>query len=93
MARQRRVRIRDLVANANRTVNQASGEIQRTSNNANELIDYAEALLAEFMDGVTFTLVRKGEGTLMQFLSGEIDELPIGIKLLIEENDDEDSPA
>ena len=69
----RRVRIRDLVANANRTVNQASGELKRTSDNANELIDYAEALLGELMDGVTITLTINGK------------ETPIGIKLVIDE--------
>ena len=85
-----RVRLRTLIANANATVNQASGQIQRTSNNANELIDYAEALLAEMMDGVSVTLFRKGEGTLMQFLSGEIDELPIGIRLELREEEDKE---
>lgn len=84
-----RVRLRTLIANANATVNQASGQIQRTSNNANELIDYAEALLAEMMDGVSVTLFRKGEGTLMQFLSGEIDELPIGIRLELKEEEED----
>ena len=88
MARRQRVRIRDLVANANATVNQASGQIARTSDNANEAIDFAEALLGEIMDGVEFTLVRRGEGTIMQFIMGEIDELPIGVKLIIDEDEE-----
>jgi|CXWL01.1.fsa_nt_gi hypothetical protein len=81
MPRQRRVRLRDLVANANAKVNQAGGAI----NNLNELIDLVDIFVDELMDGVTFTIVRKGEGSLMDFLNGKIDELPIGIKLLVDE--------
>lgn len=85
LSNKRRVKLRDLIANANNTVNQASSEIQRTSSNVNELIDLADLFVNELMDGVTFTIVRKGEGTLMDFFSGKIDELPISIKLLVDE--------
>jgi hypothetical protein len=75
----RRVRLRQLIANANAKVNQAGGVMQNT----NELLDFAE----EVMDGVTLTVVHQGEGTLMDFFSGKIKELPIGIKLTIDEDD------
>jgi hypothetical protein len=80
-----RIRLRTLIANANATVNQASGQIQRTSNNANEAIDFAEALMAELMDGIGVKLVRKGEGTFMQFAMGQIDELPFELRIDLKE--------
>ena len=44
------------------------------------------AVLQEFADGVAIKIVRNGEATLRDFLSGESDELPL--KIIIDASDD-----
>ena len=44
------------------------------------------AVLQEFEDGIAVKLVRTGQGTILDFLGGKIDELPL--KIIIDASDD-----
>ncbi|HUS38019.1 MAG TPA: hypothetical protein VMX74_01130 [Pirellulales bacterium] len=85
MARRRggRVRIRDLVANANEKVNKAG----RTLTGFDILAEKIGGLIDETQDGFTVKFVRSGEGSIMDFVTGQIDELPISIRIDVEEED------
>jgi len=77
MARRRggiRGRLDQLQANANSTMFSAQ-----------DLIAFAKAVLADVEDGFTIKLIRTGEGSVMDFVTGKIDELPIGVRIELEE--------
>jgi len=52
---------------------------------AQDLIAFAKAVLADVEDGFTIKLIRTGEGSVMDFVTGKIDELPIGVRIELEE--------
>ena len=74
MARGIRGRLDQLQANANSTMFSAQ-----------DLIAFAKAVLADVEDGFTIKLIRTGEGSVMDFVTGQIDELPIGVRIELEE--------
>ena len=47
--------------------------------NAVVTMEAAQALLEAIQSGVTVTAVREGEGTIMDFVMGRIDKLPLGL--------------
>ena len=69
-----RGRLDQLQANANRTMFSAQ-----------DLIAFAKVVLADVEDGFTIKLIRTGEGSVMDFVTGKIDELPIGVRIELEE--------
>ena len=77
-------RLRNLMANANETLGEAQG-----------LIAFAKALLADIADGVRFEVVRPpGEtATIMDFVTGKADRLPLAVKVVIEEEDEPEATA
>ncbi len=79
----RRIKARadQAVANANAAAVQAQGVIHH----ADDTLTASDALVAELMDGVTLVLVHEGEGTILDFLSGKIKELPLKVKIVVEE--------
>ena len=46
---------------------------------------FRSGLLEDLQDGVTLQLVRTGDATLMDFLSGKVSELPLSLRLVVEE--------
>jgi len=68
------------------------GDAQATMGAARMTLAAAKALLEEIQDGVDIKLVRKGEGSILDFLAGKIDELPLRIEIAIEEDDDNAPP-
>ena len=63
-------------------------EAQQTMGEAQLTLKALAALAEEVKDGVRLLLIREGDGTLLQFLRGEIEELPLRVKIAIEEEDD-----
>lgn len=61
---------------------QASG----TMGNANALIDMGKDLIEDIQDGVSIKIVRKGEHSIVDFLLGKCDELPLSIKIDLEDD-------
>ena len=53
---------------------------------AHNTLAVLRAVLQEFADGVAIKIVRNGDATLREFLSGESDELPL--KIIIDPKDD-----
>lgn len=64
---------------------QAIAQANAAAAHADNTLSLADSLLMELKDGVRLTLVREGEGTLLQFLRGEIAELPIKVRIEVEE--------
>jgi len=54
---------------------------------AHHTMGLAEALLADLHDGVRLRLVRVGDATLLDFLAGKVDSLPLEIRIDPEEPD------
>lgn len=86
MARRRngglRGRLDRLEGNAHATMGQAQATISA-------IREAAVGLLEDLQDGVTLQLVRTGDATLMDFLSGKVSELPLSLRLVAEEADGE----
>ena len=78
-----RGRLERLEGNAHKTMNTAQGAIL-------SLQDVAEGLLEDLRDGVSVVLVRKGDASIMDFLSGKVTELPFSLRIVPEE---EEPPA
>lgn len=82
----RRVRIRDVVANANAKINQAGGTlsgIDELAVNAGELID-------ELLDGFSISLVRTGDYSVLEWLTAAGEdkrELPISLRIDVTEDE------
>ena len=92
MARRRggRVRLRDVIANANQKINQAGGTlsgIDKLVVIAEAFVENADDFVDELKDGIGVKFVRSGEGSIMDFVTGQIDELPISIRIDVEEED------
>lgn len=49
--------------------------------NVENLVDLVKKLVGEIEDGVTVELENTGEGTVWQFLHGEIKTLPVRLKV------------
>jgi len=62
--------------------------LDQLQGDAHGTMAYARWVLQEFSDGVSVKLVRDGDGTIMDFISGKIDELPL--KIIIDAEDDGD---
>ena len=80
-----RQRLNRIEANAHHTMSDA----QLTLAAFKELAD-------ELTDGVNFKIVRKGNASLMDFVMGKVDELPIEIRVVPKEEDEpqrETSPS
>ncbi len=63
-------------------------DAHQTMDTAKVSLEAATALLEDIQDGVQVKLVREGEGNILDFLLGRIDELPLRIELAIEEEDE-----
>ena len=57
------------------------GRIRNTLDNTNELVDMLKDLIRKLNDGIEGSIIRDGEGTFLQFFTGEINELPIKVKV------------
>ena len=75
-----RGRMDRLEGNAHATMGQAQFTLKA-------IREAAVGLLEDLQDGVTIQLVRTGEATLMDFLSGKVKELPLSLRLVIEEEE------
>ena len=64
-------------------------KIAVTADHGNDSLGLVDALILELLDGVSFSLERTGDGTLMDFVTGKIDKLPLRIRL----EPEEDEPA
>ena len=89
-----KARLDRVEGNAHATLNQA----RQTAITAEEAVEVLrEALLGlieEFQDGVIVVLVRKENAcTLMEFLSGQGKEFPIGIRIDVREDEPEPEPV
>jgi hypothetical protein len=51
------------------------------------LQDVAEGLLEDLRDGVSVVVVRKGDASIMDFLSGKVTELPFSLRIVPEEEE------
>ena len=84
MARRRsgglRGRLDRLESNAHSTMNTAKSAVL-------SLQDVAEGLLEDLRDGVSVVLVRKGDVSIMDFLSGKVKELPFSLRIVPEEEE------
>lgn len=76
-----RQRLDQMQGEANATMGQA----QATLGNAQELIAFAREVLAEVQDGVTLELVKEGDASIMDFLTGKAAVLPIKVRIKLEE--------
>ena len=74
------------------------GRLDRLENNAHStmntaksavlsLQDVAEGLLEDLRDGVSVVVVRKGDASIMDFLSGKVTELPFSLRIVPEEEE------
>lgn len=85
MARRRggglRGRMDRLEGNAHATMGQAQGTIAA-------IREAAVGLLEDLQDGFTVHLVRTGDATLMDFLTGKVSELPLSLRVVAEEEAD-----
>ena len=48
--------------------------------------DVVEGLLEDLRDGVDVRIVRKGDATFLDFLSGKVEELPFALRIVPEED-------
>jgi hypothetical protein len=63
-------------------------QAQHTMVNADRMIDLAKDMIDDIQDGVTVKLVRDpDQGSIMDFVTGKIDELPLKISIEIQEDD------
>lgn len=69
-----------LEGNAHATMGQAQFTLKA-------IREAAVGLIEELQDGVTVQIVRTGDATLMDFLSGKVKELPLSLRLVIEEEE------
>jgi hypothetical protein len=97
--RGRRVTLREVKANANKaavdaqrliaqssgTVNRLETETLKVLTSGLETLAAAVELIDDIQDGVTLTVVREGDNSIMDFVMGRCDELPIGIKVRIQD--------
>jgi hypothetical protein len=49
--------------------------------------DVVEGLLEDLQDGVDIRIVRKGDASIMDFLSGKVAELPFALRIVPEEDE------
>ena len=68
-----------------RRLRNAISQAHAAASHANRTLSLADALIEELADGVKLKLVRVGDSTILDFLQGRVDELPIAIQLDIEE--------
>ena len=101
MARSRRVTLREVKANANKaavdaqrliaqssgTVNRLETETLKVLTSGLETLAAAVELIEDIQDGVTVLVVREGDKSIMDFVMGKCDELPIGFKIRIQDED------
>jgi hypothetical protein len=73
-----RGRLDRLESNAHQTMNTAQGAILSVR-------DVVEGLLEDLQDGVDIHIVRKGDASIMDFLSGKVEELPFALRIVPEE--------
>lgn len=79
MGRRRGGGIRGVVANANQAINEARltiGDVAR--------------LIGEILDGCDIAVVRRGKGSIWDFITGKIDECPFVLRFEPRGEDDED---
>lgn len=65
-------------------------QASQTMSGADQLIAAGRALLEEVEDGFTLELVRDGSATIMDFLMGKVDTLPIKVRVCLGEPVDGD---
>ncbi len=53
----------------------------------------ADSLILEILDGCDVVPVRRGPGTLMEFLEGKIDECPFGLRFMPRGEDKQEAAA
>ena len=70
-------------------VGKAGQAVQNTAAQANRTLADVRELIGELQDGVTLRFVRVGPNSIMDFVTGRCDELPIGVRVDVRE----DKPA
>ena len=78
-----------LFRNANRAVLNANRAINNVEGQTNYTLWILQELLKDVQDGVHVKLVRVGDDTIMDFLLGRCDELPLEIEIDVREEEDE----
>lgn len=68
-----------------RRLDQLQYNANQTMFSAQEVLDFAKAILAEIEDGVKISLIKEGDATIMDFILGKVDELPIKLKIDVNE--------
>jgi len=61
------------------------GHAHATMSDAQALLAFARDFLADVADGVEFSIVRTGDATVKDFLEGKVDELPLKLKMKVDE--------
>lgn len=62
------------------------GSAEETMDSARELLDLAKDMIAEAGDGIDFTIVRKTDVSLLDFLQGNGgEEFPLALRMKIKE--------
>ena len=74
-----RARLDRIEGNAHKTMNTAQASILSVQ-------DVVEGLLEDLRDGVDVRIVRKGNATFLDFLSGKVEELPFALRIVPEED-------
>jgi len=75
-----RARLDRIEGNAHATMGTAQGAIVAVR-------EAATGLLEDLQDGVSIVIVRKGDATFMDFLSGKVNELPFALRIVPEEDE------
>lgn len=65
--------------------NVAAGQAQAVLAQASHTVSHADGLIDELFDGITLKLVKVGEASIMDFLTGKVDELPLAVRIEVEE--------
>lgn len=69
-------------------LNQLQGKANQTMNAAQVTLGAFQAFAEELTDGVNFKIVRTGDATIMDFVTGKVKELPFCLRLEPEEETD-----
>lgn len=72
-----------------RRLNRLMQNANATLYSVQDLIAFAKAFLADLTDGIRIEFVRLPGGSMWDFFRGNIDRLPICVKVVFEETDEE----